>query len=123
MNNKGQALVAFVLLLPIMFLLFAIVFDLGSLGVAKQKYENEIKSTIKYGLNHIEDKDVKEKMQNMLETNIEGNKNIEINDKTIRINIKNKKESIFPNIIKKDYDLDITYKGYKENNQIIIKKD
>ena len=123
MNNKGQALVAFVLLLPIVFLLLAITFDLGSLEVTKQKYQYEVKSTIKYGLNHLEDPNIKEKMQNMLELNTKGSKNIEINANKIKINIKTKEKSIFPNIIKKDYDLDITYTGYKENSKIKIVKE
>ena len=47
MNNKGQSLVTFILLLPIIFLLIAVTTDLGYLELDKQKYQNEIKSTIK----------------------------------------------------------------------------
>lgn len=123
MNNKGQALVTFILLLPLIFLLIAIIYDLGALELTKQKTENEIKSTINYALNNIEDKNIYEKSKNMLDKNIEGNKTIIINDKTIKINIKTNKESIFPNIIKDKYNIDITYNGYIENNKIKIIKE
>ena len=123
MNNKGQALVAFVLLLPIVFLLFAIIFDLGSLEISKQKYESEVKDTIKYGLNHLNDKNLNETLKTMLDINVQGNSKIEISENKISINIQTKYKSIFPNILKKDYDINITYHGYKENNKIKIKKD
>ena len=120
MNNKGQSLVTFILLLPIIFLLIAVTTDLGYLELDKQKYQNEIKSTIKYGLNHIDDENIKAKMENLLQTN--GTKEIEVNDKTIRITIKDKHKSIFNNIFKNEYDINITYNGYIENNKKIITK-
>ena len=122
MNNKGQSLVTFILLLPLLFLLLAIIFDLGMMQITKQKYENEIKSTIKYGLKHAEEENIKDKMINMLETNTKGNKYIEINGPKITVSIQSKQSSIFPNIIKKDYDIDITYTGHKENENLIIEK-
>lgn len=120
MNNKGQSLVTFILLLPIIFILIALVTDLGYLELDKQKYQNDIKSTIKYGLNHIEDENIKTKMDSLLQ--ISGAKKIEVNDKTIKITIKDKHKSIFNNIFKNEYDIIITYNGYIENDKKIITK-
>ena len=123
MNNKGQALAVFILLLPLIFLLIAIIYDLGSLSLEKQEIENEIKTSIKYGLNNTQDNDINAKINDMLNKNLDGIKIVTINDKTIRINVKDTKESIFPNIIKDKYDINITYNGYIDNGKIKITKE
>ena len=41
MNNKGQSLIIFVLILPILLLLFALIFELGNYGLTINKYEKE----------------------------------------------------------------------------------
>ena len=123
MNNKGQALVTFILTLPLIFLLIAVVYDLGTLSLTKQKIQTEIKSAITYGLNNIDDPEIKTKLENILNKNIEGRKTINIENKTIKINVKDSKNSIFPNIIKDKYNIDITYNGYIENKKIKIIKE
>ncbi|WP_418209468.1 TadE/TadG family type IV pilus assembly protein [Bacteroides sp.] len=42
LNNKGQSFVTFVMLLPIIIILLAIVVDVGNLAYTKHKYETEI---------------------------------------------------------------------------------
>lgn len=121
MNNKGQSLVVFILFLPIIFLMMAIIYDLGSLEITKQKTENEIKSAINYGLNNLEEENLKQNLETLLDKNIDGLKTITIDSASIKINVKYTKESIFPNIIKKDYKINITYTGY--NNDKTIKKE
>jgi len=123
MNNKGQTLVLFILLLPLIFLLTAVIYDLGTLSITKHKIENEIKTSIKYGLNNIEDKNIHNKINNMLDKNIDGTKAITITDKTIKIKVEDTKESIFPNIIKDKYDIKITYNGYIDNGKIKINRE
>ncbi len=121
MNNKGQSLIVFVLLLPIMFLLMAIVYDLGSVELKKQKYENAIKDAITYGLKNKEG-DTYQKLSSLLEKNIDGQKNISIEENKITIEVTKKEPSIFTNIIKNYYDIDITYTGHLEGEKIIIRK-
>lgn len=121
MDNKGQSLVMFVLLLPIILVLVAGVIDLGNYSVTKGKYENEIKSTIKYGLNH---PDVSTSdLEKLLNSNLTGVKKIDKSDNMIKIKVTTKVNSLFSNIIKLNYDIDLSYSGYKENNKIIIKKE
>ena len=119
MNNKGQSLIVFVLLLPIISLIIAITIDLGYLELDKQNYQNEIKNTINYGLKHLDDENIKTKMENILTKNTKGNITVQIDNEIITINIKDKHNSIFNNIFKKHYNIDITYKGYKETGEII----
>ena len=123
MNNKGQSLVTFILLLPLIFLLIAIVYDLGSAQIMKQKIQNDVKSTITYGLKNIENPDIKPKMQIMLDKNIEGKKTINIENNTIEIKVNFKQNSIFPNIINEDYNINVAYKGSITNKKIRINKE
>lgn len=123
MNNKGQTLAVFILFLPIFFLLLALIYDLGSLELTKQKIQSEVKSTIKYGLENPKNPYLKENMETMLNKNLEASFTIEIKAGKIIINVRQIKDSIFPNIIKENYTIDITYKGYIENNKIKITKE
>ena len=120
MNNKGQSLVIFVLILPILLLLFALIFELGNYGLTINKYEKEIKEVIKYGLNNIESIN-EEKLTNLLKQNINGKISVEISNKVIKVNVKEKYDNLFN--FNKKFDIDITYVGYIENNKQIIKKE
>ena len=121
MGSKGQSLVIFVLILPVLFILFALIWEIGNYAVTLNKYENEIKDTIKYGLNHLESENLKDDLTNLLKQNIEGDINIEINNNIIKINVKQKYEALFN--FNNHFDIDITYHGYIENNKFIIQKE
>ncbi len=56
MNNKGQTLALFVILIPIILLLFMFIIDIGNLYVEKRKIENILDVAIEY---KNENKDVK----------------------------------------------------------------
>ena len=118
MNNKGQTLVTFILFLPIIFLMMAIIYDLGSLELEKHKTENEIKNTINYGFDNLKEENLSQKLQTLLDKNIDGTKTVIIDNVSIKIHVNYIKESIFPNIIKKNYNINVTYKGYINNKTI-----
>ncbi len=122
MTNKGQSLVIFVLLIPIIFILITLVWELGNLSFVESKYESEIKEAIAYGLRH-ENENLKEKVTELLDSNIEGEKDIEVSDGKIKIHVKKQYNTIYRAIFKNKFDIDITYTGYKENEKIIIIKE
>lgn len=107
MNSKGQSLVLFILTLPLIFIIFMLIIDLGNLSYTKKKYEEDIKSTIKYGLNNLDEENILDKMNKLLESNINAEKNIKIENNVIMISVKDKK-------------LNLNYIGYKENDKLII---
>lgn len=53
-NNKGQALVEFVILIPVLMLLILSIFDLGNIILKKYKLENELDIIINYYNNNDE---------------------------------------------------------------------
>ena len=50
MNNKGQSLVLFVLIIPILFGIMAIVIDCGKVFLCKNRQENVLDLALEYGL-------------------------------------------------------------------------
>jgi len=123
MNNKGQALVVFVLVLPIIMLIIAGVMEMGRLSLVKAEYEDSIIDTINYGLDNLDKENVKEKMDLLLDKNISGTKNIEITEGTIKIHVTSNLDSMFSKLFKKEYDINLTYRGYIVDGKKKIVKD
>ena len=123
MNNKGQALVVFVLVLPLIMLIIAGVMEMGRLSLVKAEYEDSIIDTINYGLDNLDKENVKEKMNLLLDKNISGTKNIEITEGTIKIHVTSNLDSMFSKLFKKVYDINLTYRGYIVDGKKKIVKD
>ena len=123
MSNKGQSLVVFVLILPIIFLLISLVFEIGNLLNTQSRFDSEVRSTIAYGLKHINDENIVNVLYNLLNKNLEGEKNIEVSNNTIKINLKYNSINLYKFLSKQKYNIDVTYVGYMENNKIIINKE
>ena len=123
MDSKGQTLIIFVLILPILLLLFALIWEVGNLSFTINKYEIEIEDTIKYGLNHLDDENLEEVLTNLLKANLDGKISVEINNQTIKVNVKQKYDAMFNNLLNHKFDIDLTYNGYIENKKLIIKKE
>ena len=119
LNSKGQSLVVFVVLLPILLLFMAFIFELGNITCLKNKYENEIKSTIEYGLKHQEDENLKSKLNRLLDENLEGNKEISITENSIEIHITHNPNGIYSELFKQQFEISLTYIGQFDTGKII----
>jgi len=73
MNRKGQALVEFIIILPIIIFIFFMIIDYGIISYNKQKLENIISDVVK--------------MKNNNETNEEIKAFLRLNDKDIKLEI------------------------------------
>lgn len=121
MNHKGQSLVLFILLLPIILIAMAFVVDIGLLTDVKKDTDQKLEQLIESGLiNHLDE----EKWTQLIDYNFENieSKHIIVNDDSIEISIQIKLTPIFPHImLQKRYQ--VTYVGYMEIDQIkIIRK-
>ncbi|MDD2469920.1 MAG: pilus assembly protein [Bacilli bacterium] len=125
MNRKGQILIFFVILIPLFAFIAALVIDMGYSYYQSNKLHHLNNMVLKYGLNHINDVNVKSEMISLLYKNdskidsyeiiIEGNKITLKIDKTV--------ESVFGKMIKMDfYYISSKYIGYINGNKIIIEK-
>lgn len=120
MNNKGQALVIFVVILPILLIIFTLIIDLGFLYLEKKNISNNVIDSLEYYLNNIEDKNIDIKIKKILNENIKGIENIAINNTNdyIEINVFKTRKSLY-SIITNSTDINISYKGNKINKKII----
>lgn len=122
-NNKGQSIVVFVLIMPIIFLLIGILWEIGNQYVLESEYESEIKNAITYGLKTNNKEDLENKLKIMLDKNLEGNKEISISDDKIKIHVSKKSNSIFKKILKKEFEINLTYIGEIQEGKINLVKE
>jgi|GEM_PF-2286065 len=103
-DSRGQVLVAFVLLIPVILMLLALIVDVGFLYVEKRKTDNVIKDIINYGLDNINLQEVtlQAKLTKLVNSNLDDVQrlNIQIDANSIEINVIRDKQSIFSNIYK-----------------------
>lgn len=103
-DNRGQVLVAFILLIPVILMLLALIVDVGFLYVEKRKTDNVIKDTINYGLDNIglQEGTLQTKLTKLINSNLDDVQrlNIQIDTDSIEINITRNKQSIFSNVYK-----------------------
>lgn len=120
LNNKGQALVLFILCLPLFPIFLALVVDIGNLVCEKIKLEHVNQIAIAYALDHYEDKNLKSSVEQLITQNLKKNTEITITfneDNSIKINIKKQIAPLSSNLIKNlKYEISSTYSGIIENN-------
>lgn len=115
MNNKGQVLVIFVIILPIFLIILSLVIDLGLMSIEKRNISNNTKDAVEYYLQSNEE----EKTKKLLNKNIDDIEiNIKDNDYYVEITVKKEYKGLY-SIIKNENVIEVTYKGIKEDKSII----
>ena len=116
LNNKGQSLVLFVIILPILFLILILVIDIGRLITLKNELNNINNIVLDYGLDNLEMVDLENKLIDVINLNKDDIDNIDVTvdgDK-IYINMNEKLDAIF--------DIKISYIGYMDNGKKRIER-
>lgn len=95
-NNKGQVLITFVLLIPLLLIIMGFVIDFGLISLNKSKIDKIIDNALEYASNNISDTNLKDKLNLMINNDIKNisKLEIEINDE-ISIHIVTKVDSGF----------------------------
>ncbi len=119
-NKKGQTLILFIILIPLILGVMAVVVDVGLLISKNSNLKETTKIVIKDSLNNnLNEEEIRELfIKNKIDVD-----NLEIKLDNEKIEIKNKIEidSIFGAIIGlKKYTIKIDIMGYKDNNKIVI---
>ena len=116
MNNKGQSLVIFIIIIPVIFIVFSFLYDYAYIINSQNKYENVTRTILNSTLE--EDKIVDLYKQNGYK--VEDFKHKKENDK-VYIQNSYKIKSVFGNIVNlKNYTVSINYIVINSNNGIII---
>ncbi len=117
MNNKGQTLVLFVILIPFILILLGFVIDISSLSLEKVKVDNTIRDVLK---DCLENNKNEEEIVNLININNIYIKKINMENSILYMEVS--KEYV-GNIFKRKYNLNFKYKVYMENDKVIIKKE
>jgi Flp pilus assembly protein TadG len=121
MNNKGQSLVLFILIIPILLGVMVLVTDVGNAIHEKNKINSIIEMVIEYGL---EENSSEEEINKLLEYNLKNNNNtVKIEDNTINITVSSYKKGVISNIISfKGFKIVSEYIGYIKDDKKVIEK-
>lgn len=116
MNNKGQSLVIFIIIIPVIFIVFSFLYDYAYIINSQNKYENVTRTILNSTLE--EDKIIDLYKQNSYK--VDDFKYKKENDK-VYIQNSYKIKSVFGNIVNlKNYTVSINYVVINSNNGIII---
>ncbi len=89
LNNKGQSLVMFVVILPVIIMILMMVVDIGKMVNLKSELDNINYIAISYGLDNISDDDIQDKIRKLIYKNKLGidEVKIEIDDGEVDITL------------------------------------
>lgn len=126
LSNQGQALVIFVIFIPVILMIGTFVIDLGMAKYNDYRLEEVTKEVLSYGLKHI-DQDPYDNMVDLLYQNDDliDNYSIDIqkDENTIKISVDKATKGLFGSVIGKEiYKEKSSYVGYLSDDKIIIKK-
>ncbi|MBR3161702.1 MAG: hypothetical protein IKF19_03120 [Bacilli bacterium] len=124
LNNKGQSLVIFIVMIPIIILIMILVMDIGNLAYEKQELDNINKIVLNYGLDNINNIEVINEMYTLAKNNnSKANYSIIYKNNKFIITSKYYVKGVFTKIINIDgYLAKSTYEGYLKNDKYIIKR-
>ena len=91
MNSNGQTLVLFVVIMPILSIMFIFLFQLGSINLDKKKVTDTIKEALNYGVNNLDSELLVTNVKNMIISNdkeiLEENIVVTIEDSGLNIKV------------------------------------
>ncbi len=126
MNNRGQSLISFVLIIPIILMILFMVYDIGSMVLLRERLDNINYVVIDYGLDKLDDLELNHKLNDMIKKNKDDIDiiNISISEGKIKIILEDKIDNKLSLINKfRVFNIKSSYIGYMENDKKIIRKD
>ena len=121
LNNKGQSLVLFILILPILLLVSILVFEIGNVYTSKSELDDINYLVIDYGLYHITETNLEEKLIELIKLNSNDLFYISVNVEDSKINVTTKRK--VKGILSKSFNIFevvSNYEGYMENEDKVI---
>ena len=123
MNNKGQSLVLFVLVIPITFMVLLMVYDIGNMVLLKNELNDINYLVVDYGIDVMTLDDKEEKVRELINKNKSDIDNIDINfeDDKIYVTLEDSVDMTAINNIK-IFKIKSSYVGYIQNGEKIIER-
>ena len=124
-NEKGQTLVSFALILPILVMLFALVIETGYTYLEEKQLKDGVLIGLKYGMKHHEE-DVKDQVRELIVENVDDISilNIYMEENQSKIQAKKPKKNIFTSMFLNDSsELEVIYTAYLNEDEWKIVKE
>lgn len=124
MNHKGQVLVLFILLLPLFFILLALLYDGGRLFLEKRKLDQIVYQAVEYATTQ-ENENLENQVKQLIYKNDEtlDSLTVNIDNDMIAVETSKKYHTIFSKVFVKQYTLHSKYVANKINENYIIRKE
>ena len=125
LNNKGQSLILFVIVLPVLLLIAIFVIDMGRVIVKEQELNNISNIVLDYGLDNLDKVDISNELQELVKLNNSeiDEINVFVEDNKIKLKLKDNVDGIFSNLINISiFNVKSSYVGYFENQNKKIEK-
>ena len=125
LNNKGQSLVLFVVLLPILLFVIVLVVDVGSIMTSKQDLNNINYMMVDYGLDNMGKENIESEITNyiLLNTNKLDNIDVRVIDNEVYIYMQKYEKSLISHIFNiKGFQIVSEYKGTIINDEKSIER-
>lgn len=125
LNNKGQSLVLFVVLLPILLFVIVLVVDVGTIMTSKQDLNNINYMMVDYGLDNMGKENIESEITNyiLLNTNKLDEIDVRVIDNEVYIYMQKYEKSLISHIFNiKDFEIVSEYKGTIINNEKSIER-
>lgn len=121
MNKRGQTLIIFVMLIPIILTMAALVIDVGLLYYKKNEYVGIVEESIK---EYFKDNNILTAKKTLALNGVSlDDTEINVADNEITITLDTKVDSIFGKVIRiNEYEIKVSRVGTKERDRVIIKK-
>ena len=125
LNNKGQTLVMFIVIIPILISIMVLVIDLGSAFIKKQELNNVNKLVIEYGLDNLDQENLESDLTSYITMNAKDLSNVKVTVENNTINVTTK--AYIDGIISKALNIDgfeivSTYQGYLSGEEKRIER-
>lgn len=122
MNNRGQALVVFIIMIPIFFMLLGVVIDISYASYEKRKIENNIKYVVRTSFDKRLDE---EKIEDLILTNLDDVKEYKVyyDSNSLNIYVKAKVNGVFSNLFNNPIkNIEVNYKAYFDGDNVIVER-
>lgn len=124
-NNKGQTLALFVIILPVLLLLLVLIIDIGKMIVLKIELNNISKIVLDYGIDNIDNENIKDELVNLVKLNKDDIDEIDIeivNDR-IYLELEDDEAGLFSGLINTTlFTIETNYVGYINNGEKRIER-
>ena len=121
MNKRGQTLIIFVMLIPIILTMAALVIDVGLLYYKKNEYTGIVEESIK---EYFKDENLTSALETLTLNGVSlDDTEINVSDNEITVTLDTKVDSIFGKVIRiNDYEIKVSRVGTKDKERVIISK-